>query len=351
MLTVPAVDLGTGGASGAASASGAVEASAPGSAAVPALASAPASASASASAAGASSTPGQAVNPAPALATQTGSASSTASASTSSSGNADATQAPVSGGVWRRVLRRHRRVRLQAASRPPAARSSGNLPPQLPIRPRSPARPRRYRRRASHRPSWPRAFRRRRPVYRSMQSPLRCSVDWLRSLSLSLLLVASSRRRRRAADVAAPDEARSTGHPGRNDAIDPVPVPPVVGLTGAADLEGASVIRDQSELNAVAASLENYDAAQSFDTQTEELTPSSRQEREPAADETGDGAKVTLGAVADPAETGPDAARAVQARRAPFMPEAPAARHRDFIPPLPGEAERYISKQPRWRSG
>jgi pilus assembly protein FimV len=316
VLTVPVVDLGdgVGEVNGAASA----PASAAAAAAASALASAPASA------AGANSTPSQAVIPAPAA--PTGIASSTASASTSPSGSAEATQAPAPGGVASSAVGASTGTAasdvtsaggaIQQSS--PAASDTTALA-SAPAAVSAPT--------AVEAASVPATASGVSLDARS--APLLAGVAAI--IVLLLLLIARSRRRRRAADAAALDEARSTGDSARDDAIDPIPVPPVVGLTGAADLESASVARDQSELNVVAASMENYDAAQSFDTQTEELTPSSRRDLEPAADETDDGAKVTLGAVGNPV---------VEARRAPFMPEAPAARHRDFIPPLPGDAER-----------
>jgi pilus assembly protein FimV len=119
--------------------------------------------------------------------------------------------------------------------------------------------------------------------------------------------------------------------------------------TGAADLEGASVQRDQSELNGVAASLEHYDAAQSFDTPADDA---SRTPVEPHSfdDDGAAGAQVTSSAIEGRGEGG-DAADAAagtgdtDAKRAPFMPDAPAALHRDFTPPRPGTIEAALAAE------
>jgi FimV-like protein len=105
--------------------------------------------------------------------------------------------------------------------------------------------------------------------------------------------------------------------------------------TGAADLEGVAVQRGQGELNAVAASMENYDAAQSFDTPTED-TPLTLAEAHPDVDND-DAARVTLSAPVAPPEP--------ETRRAPFMPDAPAALHRDFTPPRPGAVEAALAAE------
>ncbi|MGA7815221.1 MAG: hypothetical protein WCA53_20330, partial [Caballeronia sp.] len=110
----------------------------------------------------------------------------------------------------------------------------------------------------------------------------------------------------------------------------------VPATTGAADLEGVAVQRDQSELNGVAASIESYEAAQSFETPSEDDAvpePSAEGHVENIVDET-----------ASPASA---PARDEDARRAPFMPDAPAALHRAFTPPRPGsvEAERIAAEK------
>jgi FimV-like protein len=103
------------------------------------------------------------------------------------------------------------------------------------------------------------------------------------------------------------------------------PVTPVVGSAAAGSLDGAAVQRDEAELNAVAASMEDYDAAQSFETPTDE-------EPRPVAD-AGQAASASVPQAA--ADSASALAREPAPRPAPFMPEAPAARHRDFVSPLP----------------
>lgn len=136
---------------------------------------------------------------------------------------------------------------------------------------------------------------------------------------LLLLFFVRAGKRRRAAAAA----TRS-----RDAAPSNVPSPVVSSAANAAaardaGLEGASVQRDQAELNAVAASLESYDAAQSFAAPTDD---------EPPAAEELDRAKHA--GTSAPAAAAPVPPREeVASRPAPFMPEAPAARHRDFMPP------------------
>lgn len=136
---------------------------------------------------------------------------------------------------------------------------------------------------------------------------------------LLLFFVRAGKRRR-----AAPADTRS-----RAVAPSNVPSPAVsaaanVAAARDAGLEGASVQRDQAELNAVAASLESYDAAQSFAAPTDDEPPAAE-----ALDRAKDAGTSAPGAAA------PVASREeVASRPAPFMPEAPAARHRDFMPPL-----------------
>jgi pilus assembly protein FimV len=83
------------------------------------------------------------------------------------------------------------------------------------------------------------------------------------------------------------------------------------------DLEGQAVQRDQSELNAVAASMQSYEAAQSFATPTEDDAPAS-----------------TEGEIAKPQEP----AAPPEPPAAPYMPSSPASHHPSFIPPMPSPA-------------
>ncbi|WP_244849788.1 FimV/HubP family polar landmark protein [Caballeronia sp. SL2Y3] len=110
---------------------------------------------------------------------------------------------------------------------------------------------------------------------------------------LLFLLLRRNKRRARA-------EAEARQQP-------PAPVPAATPPRpeSAADLEGNAVERDQSELNAVAASLASYEAAQSFAT--------------PSADDA------------------PESARTPEARTEPaesLIPTPPAAAHAAFVPPL-----------------
>ncbi len=128
-------------------------------------------------------------------------------------------------------------------------------------------------------------------------------------LIVALVLFLRSRRRRASASDTVAREAS----------------PPSALATGAANLDSASVQRGEGELNAVAASMEDYDAAQTFDTPTDD-------ERLPvddaryAASPTGQAGNVVRVTDAPMRES-------VQ-QPAPFVPEAPSARHRDFVPPL-----------------
>ncbi|QSN63402.1 FimV/HubP family polar landmark protein [Caballeronia sp. M1242] len=91
----------------------------------------------------------------------------------------------------------------------------------------------------------------------------------------------------------------------------PVPAATPQRAESAADLEGTAVERDQSELNAVAASLESYEAAQSFATPSADDAPESARTPEARADQPNR---------TEPAE--------------PFIPTPPAAAHAAFVPPL-----------------
>jgi FimV-like protein len=114
--------------------------------------------------------------------------------------------------------------------------------------------------------------------------------------------------------------------------------------TGAADLDGASVQRGQSELNVVAASIENYDAAQSFETPTEDASfpPAGSEsiDEDAAAD-----ARVTLSGTESREQHAANTTREADTKRAPFMPDAPAALHRDFTPPRPGAIEAALAAE------
>lgn len=86
--------------------------------------------------------------------------------------------------------------------------------------------------------------------------------------------------------------------------------------------------------------MENYDAAQSFDTPTEDK-PFPPAESNAIADDA-DGAQVTPGEsrAQDAAPT-----RDTETKRAPFMPDAPSALHRDFTPPRPGAIEAALAAE------
>jgi len=124
-----------------------------------------------------------------------------------------------------------------------------------------------------------------------------------------LMLRRGSKRRRAAAEA----EARQRESAPVSSPMPPVPPMPAAAPAqpannGAADLDGKAVERDQSELNAVAASLENYEAAQAFAAPSEDDAPASIETAAP--------------------EPHTD-------RAAPFMPTPPAAAHAPFVPPLP----------------
>jgi pilus assembly protein FimV len=166
-----------------------------------------------------------------------------------------------------------------------------------------------------------------------------------------LLLVMRAGKRRRAASAAAvltADERAPQEPPAVSTAPETTVVPPHDGSTshayastGAADLDAASLQRGQGELNVVAASMENYDAAQSFDTPTEDkpFPPAEIN----SLDDDADGARVTLGESRAPDAANPT--READAKRAPFMPDAPAALHRDFTPPRPGVIEAALAAE------
>ncbi|SAL63178.1 transmembrane protein [Caballeronia choica] len=123
-------------------------------------------------------------------------------------------------------------------------------------------------------------------------------------LIVALVLFLRSRRRRAPA----------------SDTVARETTPPSALAPGVANLDSASVQRGEGELNAVAASMEDYDAAQSFDTPTDD-------ERLPA-DDARHAASPTVARVTDAQirETVPQPAA--------FVPEAPSTGHRDFVPPL-----------------
>jgi pilus assembly protein FimV len=114
--------------------------------------------------------------------------------------------------------------------------------------------------------------------------------------------------------------------------------------TGAADLDGASVERGQSELNVVAASIENYDAAQSFETPTEDA-PFPPAGSESINEDAAADARVTLSGTESREQHAANTTREADTKRAPFMPDAPAALHRDFTPPRPGAIEAALAAE------
>jgi pilus assembly protein FimV len=166
-----------------------------------------------------------------------------------------------------------------------------------------------------------------------------------------LLLAMRAGKRRRAASAAAAvtaDDRTPQEPPVVSTAPEITIAPPHDGTTshahastGAADLEGASVQRGQSELNVVAASMENYDAAQSFDTPTEDkpFPPAEIN----SLDDDANGTRVTLGE--SRAQEAAGETRDADTKRAPFMPDAPAALHRDFTPPRPGAIEAALAAE------
>jgi len=114
--------------------------------------------------------------------------------------------------------------------------------------------------------------------------------------------------------------------------------------TGAADLDGASVQGGQSELNVVAASIENYDAAQSFETPTEDA-PFPPAGSESINEDAAADARVTLSGPESREQHAANTTREADTKRAPFMPDAPAALHRDFTPPRPGAIEAALAAE------
>ena len=87
--------------------------------------------------------------------------------------------------------------------------------------------------------------------------------------------------------------------------------------------------------------MENYDAAQSFDTPTEDKPFPPAESN--ALDDDADGARVTLGE--SRAQDAASPIRDADTKRAPFMPDAPAALHRDFTPPRPGAIEAALAAE------
>jgi pilus assembly protein FimV len=166
-----------------------------------------------------------------------------------------------------------------------------------------------------------------------------------------LLLVMRAGKRRRAASAAAAltaDERAPQDPPVVLTPPEVIVAPPHDGSTshahastGAADLDGVSVQRGQGELNVVAASMENYDAAQSFDTPTDDKPFPPAESN--AIDDDADGARVTLGE--SRAQDAASPTRDTDTKRAPFMPDAPAALHRDFTPPRPGAIEAALAAE------
>ncbi|WP_213766642.1 FimV/HubP family polar landmark protein [Caballeronia sp. dw_19] len=183
----------------------------------------------------------------------------------------------------------------------------------------------------------------------SANGPIGWLVGAVAVIGLLLLVMRSGKRRRAASAAAALTAAERAPQapPVVSKAPEITAVPPHDGSTshaqastGAADLDGASVQRAQGELNVVAASMENYDAAQSFDTPTEDKPFPPAESN--AIDDDADGAQVTLGE-----SRAQDAApaRDTETKRAPFMPDAPAALHRDFTPPRPGAIEAALAAE------
>ncbi|WP_438391346.1 FimV/HubP family polar landmark protein [Caballeronia sp. DA-9] len=170
-------------------------------------------------------------------------------------------------------------------------------------------------------------------------APANGPIVWIIGVivAIGLLLMAMRAGKRRRVAAAPADEPVTPDTP----VVSPPPETPRTlaheapshSATGAADLEGTAVQRGQGELNVVAGSMENYDAAQVFDSPTEDmpLTPNE------ADLDDADAARVTLSTAALPPEP--------EAKRAPFMPDAPAALHRDFTPPRPGAVEAALAAE------
>lgn len=184
----------------------------------------------------------------------------------------------------------------------------------------------------------------------SVNGPIGWLIGAVVVIGLLLLVMRASKRRRIASAAAA--VAANEGAPQEPSPVSTPPETTVAhphdGLanhahvsTGAADLDSASIERGQGELNVVAASMENYDAAQSFDTPTEDkpFLPAESN----AIDDDADGARVTLSE--SRAQDAASPARDADAKRAPFMPDAPAALHRDFTPPRPGAIEAALAAE------
>jgi FimV-like protein len=184
----------------------------------------------------------------------------------------------------------------------------------------------------------------------SVNGPIGWLIGAVVVIGLLLLVMRASKRRRIASAAAA--VAANEGAPQEPSPVSTPPETTVAhphdGLanhahvsTGAADLDSASIERGQGELNVVAASMENYDAAQSFDTPTEDkpFLPAESN----AIDDDADGARVTLSE--SRAQDAASPARDADTKRAPFMPDAPAALHRDFTPPRPGAIEAALAAE------
>jgi len=168
-------------------------------------------------------------------------------------------------------------------------------------------------------------------------------IGWIIGVvvAIGLLLIAMRASKRRRA-VAVPEVDQVTPEPPVVAPAPQAPDTPVHSIhshqaTGAADLEGVAVQRGQGELNAVAASMENYDAAQAFDTPTEDTPLSSTEAKAADNNDDDDAAHVTLSTAVLPQEP--------EVKRAPFMPDAPAALHRDFTPPRPGAVEAALAAE------
>ncbi|MFM0139010.1 FimV/HubP family polar landmark protein [Caballeronia grimmiae] len=137
---------------------------------------------------------------------------------------------------------------------------------------------------------------------------------------LFLLMMWRSAKRRRAVAQAEAD-ARNSDRP-----VTPAfPAPPAG--SGAAELEGKAVERDQSELNAVAASIESYEAAQTFAAPSDDDAVRSV--------DTPPASLPTALHQAEPATShAPESVETRAEPPAPFMPSPPAAIHAGFVPPL-----------------
>lgn len=138
---------------------------------------------------------------------------------------------------------------------------------------------------------------------------------------LLLLMRRSKRRQAKTEDEAdgAPrsysslEEAQADAD-ARNAALAKARAAAAGGAVAAADLEGKAVARGQSELDSVASSLESADAAQAPTTPSDDELPPTTEARAAAPH-------------GEPASPAP--------QPEPFAPVPPAARHPDFVPPLP----------------